>query len=181
MTERKHLILVFLGALLCFATNGHTSSHEERELVMAHHAILGSLATKAKLGTGKACRDEPYACVVAEPIDLALALIAAKRSSSANRSLASLVKYQLDGTAASDYECHILQHGKTVKPYLKSINAESAFKECESELRDLTRRHPQLFSGIEVGLVCASKENIEANTKDLLGAIDAKMKCDSDW
>jgi hypothetical protein len=124
---------------------------------------------------------EPYSCAVANPIDLALALIASKRSDNAVRALAAVLKYQLDGSAASDYACHVLEKGAHIRLHLSRLDAGSLGKECETELEVLVKKHRELFSGVSIQAICAPKNRIETERQDLLKAIAAKRRCEPGW
>jgi hypothetical protein len=162
--------------LLCFGA--HADSLEEREIAMAHHAILASLATSAKLGSAQRCMREEYACAISDPIDLSVSLLASRNSPRALEALAGLLRYELDGGPAEDFTCRVLDKGARMTPVLRRLDPRKLRTSCEAELTTLANRNPKLFSGIGTQGVCASEPSIEQKMKDLLAAISAKRRCD---
>jgi immunity protein 57 of polymorphic toxin system len=171
------LLFLLLMRQLFFCVSSHAETLEDREIAMARHAILASLATSKHLGSGQRCIREPYACVIADPVDLSLSLIASKNSSNALYALANLLGYELDGGPAEDYTCRVLDKGARIKPFLSRVNALKLHNDCDAELTALVGRNSKLFTGTTSGGICTDQSNIEQKKKDLLEAINAKSKC----
>ncbi len=171
------LLTLLLTQQVSCCVSSHAETLEEREIAMARHAILASLTTSKYLGSGQRCMREPYACVIADPVDLSLSLLASKNSSNALKALADLLAYELDGGPAEDYTCRVLDKGARIKPFLNGVNARKLHNDCDAELTALVSRNSKLFTGIRSGGICTDQPNIEQKKKGLLKAINAKSKC----
>ena len=140
------IFAVALLQLSCVSIRAETI--EEREIEMARHAILASLATSTKLGSAQRCMKEEYACVIADPIDLSVSLLASKNSDNALQALAGLLRYELDAGPAEDYTCRVLDKGARIKPSLIHQDKRKLRTDCETELTALVAKNLKLFSGI---------------------------------
>ena len=176
-TLSSGVLAVIVLQLLCVGVRAEAL--EEREIAMAQHAILASLATSAKLGSAQRCVKEEYACAIADPIDLSVSLLASKNSGNAMQALARLLRYELDAGLSEDYTCRVLDKGARIKPFLSRLDAQKLRADCEAELTTLVSRNSKLFSGIGAKGICATETSIEQRKKDLLKAVNAKRKCEN--
>ncbi len=169
-------ILVVLGLA---APAAQTPSREQREIRMAEDAVMLGLASFGDETSRKACSEGLLTCC-SERADLGLALIAAKNSPDALGSLVALMRFQLDGSLAEDYDCYILAKGKQLLRPLRNAKPSQLAARCKADWTSLRTSHPRVLAGAEQDSFCASADTIRRKLKEYEEAIIAGSQCSSD-
>jgi hypothetical protein len=143
---------------------------EDRDIELADHSILSSLATEVSPHGRSLCISTPVACVGPDRSELALSLLAARNTRRSLRALAALVRFQLDGGIAEDYDNHLLSKSRLLLPVLAVLSPSRLHERCEREFNELIKRSGPALGDVPEGYVCRSTAAIRA---DIAGTVEA--------
>jgi hypothetical protein len=172
--------LVFMVLLACGVPEAGAQSREKRELKMADDSIMASLAISASPKGRYLCAENRIACLGGDKAELGLALIGARSTRPSLAALADVARYRQDGSLAEDYECYVLQKGRSIEEYFSKAQPSQLAERCTQELTKLVAVDRQWFEGLNPAAVCADAEAIRARIQSMRSAINAGRKCSSD-
>ncbi len=174
----KAALIITCFALIVLATGASNApTREERELKMADDSIMASLAVSESPKGRYLCAESKVACLGADKAELGLALIGARSTPSSLAALANVVRYHTDGSLSEDYDCYVLQRGKSMETYLLEDKASALATRCNAELEKLVAVDRQWFEGLKPNTVCADEQSIKAKIQSLRATIRAGRKC----
>lgn len=167
-------VVVLLIAAACGSQTRPESSAnqvEREDIKQAESAVLTSLAIATSSKGASLCTDQPLSCIGPEKIELAMSLIAARNSPDSVRSLASLVRYQLDGAYSENYHELVIRKGKAIEPVLSSLSPDKLHDQCEREFAELMSSDGSSIGDLKKSYVCRAPKDIESDIKSTLDAI----------
>lgn len=144
---------------------------------MADQAIVSSLVLSHSAEARKLCRENRLACSGPAKEEIAIALIGARRTKTSRRALVQLLAYNMDGALGEDFNCYILNSGRTIKEDLISIEPVQLVNSCREKVDRIVAGLKQTSATFESTGVCASQEQIQSKEKQFSGAIDRGEKC----
>jgi hypothetical protein len=176
---------IFL-ALLCTvilawaAEESATPTREQRELKMADDSIRASLAVSASPKGRYLCSENRIACLGADKAELGLALIGSRSTKASLTALADLARYRMDASLAEDYQCYVLQKGRSIETYILRAKPSALSERCNSELEKMMTLDRQSLEGLKPSAVCADEQFMKIRIKKLVDAIHDGRKCASE-
>ncbi len=170
-------LLTVAFALVFPVTVMSDGDREAREVRFAEDSLLwGLIASQSQEGLA-ACQTESVSCCP-ERTDLALMVLANKRSPAALAALAALVRFQLDGAVAEDFDCYLLAKGKPLLKHLRAVKPAELAARCEREVKEKKAAMKDRIADVQPSGVCEGKQRIEARIKEISSAISAGRRCD---
>ena len=171
---RKQLTLLMIGCVCCFFQGWAKSpvgKTETEDIARGEQAILTSLAAAASPKSALLCTERPIVCVGPEKWELGLSLLAARDTSASLRSLASLVRYQLDGGISEEYDALVIGKGKIIEPYLAGLSTVKLHQKCQKEFAEMMEANGSALGELKEGMVCRSPEQMSSEVTSTLDAI----------
>lgn len=175
------LFLFFSLVAQAFSTSvDDESDRDGREIAMAENAIFSTLLVGRSHGGRYLCTQNPYACIAPNAAELGLALIAAKNSEVSLKSLTAVMRYSIDASLSEDYDCYVLEKGKTIISHLNALNLEQMVSQCTNELLQAKRAHKGLFDDVAPQAICLDQAAIMKEIRSLQDAINSGRQCPPD-
>lgn len=157
-------ILIFSG----FAFAETTPSRDERENMVAEKTIIGSLFREHSQKIRNRCAQVDKACAISNHAELGLSVIGVKNTHHSLKSLASLVKINMDGALSTDYTCYVLQKGESMLTYFDDLDIDSMMNQCKISVEKFNRYYDE---AIRPESLCSDSEKIRRKIAELKEAI----------
>lgn len=170
------ILLVLIGS--CSFDVSSASNRDSLEINMAEDAIFWSLIASSGERNRNECARNSFACSD-DRADLGLALLGSKVSIQANEALMSLLRYQLDGGVASNFNCFVLSKKSMARKILARIKSSALRNRCLAERARVIANHPEFMSDADPHAICADIEEIEAKRRRLLVHLNRGEICPS--
>ena len=172
MPIKMQVLLLSAAAVISPAFAGENSS----DLDMARHAIAYTLLNAQSPKGRYACSTDNYACSGPDKSDMALALLARIQGKEANRAIAALSAFKLDGHLSETYTCLVARRAASIRPELKSLKPADARASCLAFAARLIDRST-LYRDLAPTSICATESDIASRLKEL--SLLTSTSCDS--
>lgn len=112
--------------------------------------------------------------------DVAVALLATDTSRAGRKHLAEAIRFSRDGSFGEDYNCAVINAGKSILPALKTLNPAALESQCLQEAKTAVAQWKESKKPRPAAEACVSAEQLQAEIKALRQAIAEGTKCGPD-
>ena len=163
--------------ILTFINANALPSRDEREILMAEHEFFyATLLALNASPDGRPAYQSVHDFQV-NAADMALALIASKKTGAGDSALVSLIQFRLDGALGEDFDCYVLQSGKRLLPKMRKIAPAALFEACKTTVLDAYEKNREVLDIDKSMRLCAQPEEMRRNLNALSEGIKKKTKC----
>lgn len=163
----KAAALLVIGSTAATQTQ-RSGGMEAEDVRVAELAILGQLSVGSAPKARSLCSREPVACIGGDRVELAMSVIAARKSPRSLRALAGLYRYRLDGAYAELLDEYVCEAGRPIEKYLAALQPDQLHDQCSRDFAAFVAANPVDLEGAKVEDVCREAPLIRSELKQSL-------------
>lgn len=162
--------ILLLALCLAAPLQAQRSGMEAEDIRVAEHAILASLVIWSSPQGSSLRAKNPLFALEGDPVELAIAVIAGRRSPASLHALAALYRFNLDGAYSENLDEYVCEAGRHIEKHLSTIKPEELRAQCVSEFTEFND-YASRAAGLEatrVEYVCRNVDSIRSELKQAL-------------
>lgn len=165
--------ILLLAICSTATTQALPSGMEAEDIRVAEHAILANLVIGSSPQGSSICSEKPIVCLTGDSAELAMAVIAARRSPASLHALAELYRYKLEGAYSENLDQYVCEAGRSIEKYLAETGPYKLHERCVRDFNEFVAYASRSanLEGAKVERVCRDAASIRTEVKQSLDMV----------